>query len=218
MGTRSRAVSFARLPRFAPHERDTAAREHIGGLLRCRDMPASSPHRRTPEWPHPPVPAAPTLTHDGRCSACHGVPTSICQGEVQVCRGCLAVLWHLRRPAATKQRPPAEPRGSERSRDQPAPDAELVVPVPSARQRAIDAVVASPEKSDRRIATETGLDRATIARARGQLDEYQPVDTPRAEAPANSPEPPPRGENGRFIRQTSGAASEPLVSDAPGSD
>ena len=181
-------------------------------------MPANSPHHQISKWSHLPPPAAQTLTQDGFCSACGAAPVSICGDEVQVCGSCLAVLWHLRRPAATKQRPPAEPRGSERSRDQPAPDAELVVPVPSARQRAIDAVVASPEKSDRRIATETGLDRATIARARGQLDEYQPVDTPRAEAPANSPEPPPRGENGRFIRQTSGAASEPLVSDAPGSD
>jgi hypothetical protein len=71
----------------------------IGELLRCHAMPAYSPHQ-TPKWPHLPAPAAPTLTHDGRCSACHGVPTSICQGEVQVCRNCLAVLWHLRRPAA----------------------------------------------------------------------------------------------------------------------
>ena len=85
------------------------------------DMPANSPHR--PEWTHLQAPAAPTLTREGRCSACHGVPTSICQGEVQVCRGCLAVLWHLdRRPAATpKHRPPAEPLPKPR-----APDAELV--------------------------------------------------------------------------------------------
>ena len=84
-------------------------------------MPANSPHR--PEWTHLQAPAAPTLTREGRCSACHGVPTSICQGEVQVCRGCLAVLWHLdRRPAATpKHRPPAEPLPKPR-----APDAELV--------------------------------------------------------------------------------------------
>jgi len=184
-------------------------------------MPAYSPYRQTPEWPHPPVPAAPTLTHDGRCSACHGVPTSICQGEVQVCRGCLAVLWHLRRPAATpKHRPPAEPPSAGRGAPKPrVPDAELVVPVPSARQRAIDAVVRSPEKSDRRIAAETGLDRATIAKARGQLDEYQPVDMPRAETPQSSdpeppPEPAPRDEKGRFIRPGD-AASEPPVSDAP---
>jgi len=184
MGTRSRAVSFARLPRFAPHERDTAAREHIGGLLRCRDMPASSPHRRTPELPHLPVPAAPVLTHEGLCSVCRAIPVLICKDEVQICRNCLAVLWHMRRPAATaKPRPPAESK--------PTPDAELVVPVPSARQRAIDAVVRSPEKSGRRIAAETGLDRATIAKARGQLDEYQPVDMPRAETPQSSdPEPP----------------------------
>src|SRR6516165_11860714 len=143
--------------------------------------------------------AAPTLTHDGRCSACHGVPTSICQGEVQVCRGCLAVLWHLRRPAATpKHRPPAEPPSAGRGAPKPRVP-ELVVPVPSAKQRAIDAVVRSPEKSDRRIAAETGLDRATIAKARGQLDEYQPVDMPRAETPQSSdaeppPEPAPRAK------------------------
>jgi hypothetical protein len=138
---------------------------------------------------------------------CRAIPMLICKDEVQVCRSCLAVLWHMRRPAANKHRPPAR-----------APDAELVVPVPSARQRAIDAVVTSPEKSDRRIAAETGLDRATIARARGQLDEYQPVDMPRAEAPASSAPEPPRDEHGRFIRQTGGAASEAPVSDAPGPD
>jgi len=174
------------------------------------DMPANSPHR--PEWTHLQAPAAPTLTREGRCSACHGVPTSICQGEVQVCRGCLAVLWHLRPPAE----PPSAGRGAPKPR---VPDAELVVPVPSAKQRAIDAVVRSPEKSDRRIAAETGLDRATIAKARGQLDEYQPVDMPRAETPQSSdpeppPEPAPRDEKGRFIRPGD-AASEPPVSDAP---
>ena len=169
-------------------------------------MPANSPHR--PEWTHLQAPAAPTLTREGRCSACHGVPTSICQGEVQVCRGCLAVLWHLRRPAATpKHRPPAEPPSAGRGAPKPRVP-ELVVPVPSAKQRAIDAVVRSPEKSDRRIAAETGLDRATIAKARGQVDEHRPVDTPRAETPA-----PPRDENGRFIRQTGDAAAEPP--DAP---
>jgi len=97
-------------PAGAPrHHRESAAREHTSRTLRCYAMPAySPPYRQTPELPRLPVPAAPTLTHDGRCSACHGVPTSICQGEVQVCRGCLAVLWHLRRPAATpKHRPPA---------------------------------------------------------------------------------------------------------------
>jgi hypothetical protein len=72
-------------------------------------MPANSPYRRTPELPHLPVPAAPTLTRDGFCSVCRATPMAICKGEVQVCRGCLAVLWHLeRRPAATpKHRPPA---------------------------------------------------------------------------------------------------------------
>jgi len=180
------------------------AQEHLGGLLRFPQMPANSPHHQTPKWSHLPPPAAPTLTQEGLCSVCRAIPMLICKDEVQVCRSCLAVLWHMRRPAANKHRPPAR-----------APDAELVVPVPSARQRAIDAVVTSPEKSDRRIAAETGLDRATIARARGQLDEYQPVDTPRAETPASSePEPPPRDENGRFIRQTGGTASEPPVSDA----
>jgi hypothetical protein len=81
------------------------SQEHIARTLRCHAMPTNQPYRRTPELPHLPVPAAPTLTQDGRCSACHGVPTSICQGEVQVCRGCLAVLWHLRRPAAPKPSP-----------------------------------------------------------------------------------------------------------------
>ena len=118
-------------------------------------------------------------------------------------------------PAAPKQRPPAESK--------PASDAELAVPVPSARQRAIDAVVTSPEKSDRRIAAETGLDRATIARARGQLDEYQPVDMPRAETPQSSePDPDPprepalRDEKGRFVRPD--IARIDAVSEPPGSD
>jgi hypothetical protein len=49
----------------------------------------------------------------------------ICEDEVQVCRSCLAVLWHLRRPAVAR-RTPAEPREPERSRDQPALDAQVV--------------------------------------------------------------------------------------------
>ena len=71
-------------------------------------MPAS-PYRQTPEWVHLPVPAAPTLTRDGFCSVCRATPVSICEDQVQICRSCLAVLWHLeRRPAATpKHRPPA---------------------------------------------------------------------------------------------------------------
>jgi len=196
-------VNFGRgLPSLETFHSTT--QEHIGRARRWHAMPALSPHRR-PEGMHLPVPAAPTLTRDGVCSACGAAPVSICKGEVQVCRGCLAVLGHLAapKPAARKEK---------------RPDAELVVPVPSARQRAIDAVVTSPEKSDRRIAAETGLDRATIARARGQLDEYQPVDMPRAEAPASSAPEPPRDEHGRFIRQTGGAASEAPVSDAPGPD
>jgi hypothetical protein len=32
---------------------------------------------------------------------------AICGDEVHICRNCLAVLWHLRRPAAPKHRPPA---------------------------------------------------------------------------------------------------------------
>jgi hypothetical protein len=72
-------------------------------------MPAYSPHRQTSEWARLPVPAAPTLTRDGFCSVCRTAAMAICKGEVQVCRNCLAVLWHLeRRPAATpKHRPPA---------------------------------------------------------------------------------------------------------------
>ena len=96
------------------------------------DMPANSPHR--PEWTHLQAPAAPTLTREGRCSACHGVPTSICQGEVQVCRGCLAVLWHLDRRPAVARRTPAEPREPERSRDQPALDAQAVTETPASSE------------------------------------------------------------------------------------
>jgi hypothetical protein len=86
-------------------------------------MPVNSLHRQMPEWFHLPVPAAPTLTRDGFCSACKAATMAICKGEVQVCRNCLAVLWHMdRRPAATpKHRPPAEPLPKPR-----APDAELV--------------------------------------------------------------------------------------------
>ena len=133
------------------------------------------------------------------------------------------MLWHLRRPAATpKHRPPAEPPSAGRGAPKPRVP-ELVVPVPSAKQRAIDAVVRSPEKSDRRIAAETGLDRATIAKARGQLDEYQPVDMPRAETPQSSePDPDPprepalRDEKGRFVRPD--IARIDAVSESPGSD
>ena len=178
-------------------------------------MPANSPHHQTPERAHLPAPAAPVLTGEGLCSVCKAIPVLICADEVQICRNCFAVLWHMRRPAAPKQRPPAESK--------PASDAELAVPVPSARQRAIDAVVTSPEKSDRRIAAETGLDRATIARARGQLDEYQPVDMPRAETPQSSePDPDPprepalRDEKGRFVRPD--IARIDAVSEPPGSD
>jgi hypothetical protein len=92
-------------------------------------MPANSSYRKTQEWAHLPVPAAPTLTRDGFCSACKAATMAICKGEVQVCRNCLAVLWHLeRRPAATpKHRPPAEPPSDGRGVPKPrAPDAELV--------------------------------------------------------------------------------------------
>ena len=72
-------------------------------------MPVNSLHRQMPEWFHLPVPAAPTLTRDGFCSACRTAPMAICGDEVHICRNCLAVLWHMdRRPAATpKHRPPA---------------------------------------------------------------------------------------------------------------
>jgi hypothetical protein len=61
------------------------------------------------------------LTQDGRCSACHGVPVSICKDEVQVCRGCLAVLWYLRRPAAA---PKPSPKPHTPSAEAPASSSE----------------------------------------------------------------------------------------------
>ena len=57
----------------------------------------------------------------------------ICEDEVQVCRSCLAVLWHLRRPAVAR-RTPAEPREPERSRDQPALDAQVVTETPASSE------------------------------------------------------------------------------------
>jgi hypothetical protein len=60
--------------------------------------------------PHLPVPAAPALTQQGLCSACGAAPVSICKGEVQICRNCLAVLWHLRRPGAAEPPRPVSRR------------------------------------------------------------------------------------------------------------
>jgi hypothetical protein len=81
------------------------ATEHDSSLLRFHSMP--TPYRQTPEWTHLPAPAAPVLTGDGLCSECRAPPMSICGDEVQICRSCLAVLWHLKpRAAATPKRVP----------------------------------------------------------------------------------------------------------------
>ena len=69
------------------------------------------------------------LTREGLCSVCKTAPVSICEDEVQVCGSCLAVLWHLRRPATPKYRPPAEPRGPEPL--SAAPDAQIVAEAPA---------------------------------------------------------------------------------------
>src|SRR6516225_1377095 len=97
-------------------------------------MPAYlPPDHQTPKWARLPAPAAPTLTHEGFCSVCRTVPMMICEDEVQVCRSCLAVLGHLRRPAGAR-RTPAEPREPERSRDQPALDAQVVTETPASSE------------------------------------------------------------------------------------
>jgi hypothetical protein len=87
-------------------------------------MPAYSPGRRTPEWPHLPVPAAPTLTQKGLCSACAAAPISICKGEVQICRNCLrscGICAGPRRLQDTK-RQPAPPMPKARKRPRAAPN------------------------------------------------------------------------------------------------
>jgi hypothetical protein len=126
-GTQSAPAAIA----FRPAVVIFTRREQIGGTLRCNAMPAySPPYRQTPEGARLPVPAAPTLTRDGFCSVCGATPVSLCEDEVQVCRGCLAVLWNLdRRPAATPKQPKPrapsaeEPTSSLRPALRPEPEA-----------------------------------------------------------------------------------------------
>jgi len=43
-------------PGRSTRPRSPIAEEHIGGALRCHNMPANSPYRQAPEWAHLPVP------------------------------------------------------------------------------------------------------------------------------------------------------------------
>jgi len=47
-----------------------------------------------PTWPHDPVPPAPHLTENGRCSDCGVSAMPAAGGEMKVCPACYGLLWH----------------------------------------------------------------------------------------------------------------------------
>jgi hypothetical protein len=123
--------------------------------------------------------------------------------------------------------------------DQSRPPTEMEAPVPSARQlrcsecgeiaeaacdcgapylpagaRAAEAIAKHPEKSDRAIAAEAGVNRRTVVRARKQLVHSAPVaeqrigkDGKRRRVPAKSPEP--------ELGPEAGNGAEPLMATLP---